>query len=619
MAKGKKLKNAACQKNDILILKIIDMGNEGEGVARKEGYTLFVKDAITGDVIRGKVMKARKNFGYVKLLDILTPSPYRVEPECPVSRQCGGCQLQHCSYDRQLEWKEEKIANCLRRIGGQAVLTPREAAAGRDKAAENALEKIPPVNKVAEGALEKFPPVDKVAETAFEKSAPGEEGAIVMEPIMGMEQPRHYRNKAQFPVGMNREGKLAVGFYAGRTHQIVENRDCMIQHPCNRILIDAVLEYMEECGVAAYDEVAHRGLVRHILIRVGVHTGEVMLCLVINGKKLPEKDKLVEKILSLDLSDCGELRVASICLNNNMEKTNAILGQEVSVLSGTKYIEDRIGDITFRISPLSFYQVNPEQTKKLYDTALEYAELTGEEVVWDLYCGIGTISLFLAQRAKKVCGVEIVPQAVEDARENARLNGIENVEFFAGAAEDVVPAKYEESSGTLRADVVVVDPPRKGCDETLLRTVVQMRPERIVYVSCDPATLARDVKYLGENGYGMERVRGCDMFGMGYHVETVVQLSLKKDAPKIEVTMEPEEESYYTPEEKATYPKIREYVKEKYGVDVHTSYIAEVKRMCGLDMGENYNKFKKENSVVRHCPQEKVVYIKDALKYYGLI
>lgn len=492
MAKGKKPENGVCQKNDILTLEIVDMGNEGEGVARIEGYTLFVKDAITGDVIRGKVMKARKHFGYAKLLEILKPSPCRVEPACPVARQCGGCQLQHCSYEKQLEWKEQKIANCLRRIGGQTVVTPLEAAAG---------------NGLGDGSVS------------------DDRKPIVMEPIMGMNQPFHYRNKAQFPVGVNGEGKLVAGFYAGRTHQIVEHRDCMIQHPCNQILVDAVLEYMEACGVSAYDEAAHRGLVRHILIRVGVHTGEIMLCLVINGKSIPQERELVDKILSLDLSQIGKLRVTSICLNHNTEKTNAILGREVSVLSGRGYIEDCIGDITYRISPLSFYQVNPGQTKKLYDTALEYAGLTGNEVVWDLYCGIGTISLFLARRAKKVCGVEIVSQAVEDGIENARLNGIENVEFFAGAAEDVVPAKYHESGGTLRADVVVLDPPRKGCDEALLETVVRMEPERIVYVSCDPATLARDVKYLGENGYELRRVRGCDMFGMGYHVECVVLMS----------------------------------------------------------------------------------------------
>ena len=516
MAKGKKPENGVCQKNDILTLEIVDMGNEGEGVARIEGYTLFVKDAITGDVIRGKVMKARKHFGYAKLLEILKPSPCRVEPACPVARQCGGCQLQHCSYEKQLEWKEEKIANCLRRIGGQAVVTPREISRSLNQERQAGLGGSV-LSDVALGD-------DDLDDAVSGDSVSGDDNFVAMEPMMGMKQPWHYRNKAQFPVGVNQEGKLVAGFYAGRTHQIVEHRDCMIQHPCNQILVDAVLEYMGACGVSAYDEAAHRGLVRHILIRVGVHTGEIMLCLVINGKSIPQERELVDKILSLDLSQLGKLRVSSICLNHNTEKTNAILGREVSVLSGRGYIEDCIGDITYRISPLSFYQVNPEQTKKLYDTALEYAGLTGNEVVWDLYCGIGTISLFLARRAKKVCGVEIVSQAVEDGIENARLNGIENVEFFAGAAEDVVSAKYHESGGTLRADVVVLDPPRKGCDEALLETVVRMEPERIVYVSCDPATLARDVRFLGEYGYELRRVRGCDMFGMGYHVESVCLL-----------------------------------------------------------------------------------------------
>lgn len=493
---GKKPDRMVCQKNDILTLDIVDMGNEGEGVARLEGYTLFVKDALPGDVIRGKVMKTRKHFGYVRLLEILTPSPNRVEPECPVARQCGGCQLQHCSYEKQLEWKEEKIAGCLRRIGGQQVVIPGE----------------------------NFSQIDNL---------------VVMEPIMGMEQPRNYRNKAQFPVGLNKDGKLTVGFYAGRTHQIIENTDCMIQHPCSRVLVETVLKYMEEWNISPYDEKTQKGLVRHILIRVGVHTGEVMLCLVINGKMLPHRDKLVEMLLAQDLQETGNkdvspkkdmpsLHMASICLNHNTKKTNAILGEKVTVLYGRGKIEDSIGNLTYRISPLSFYQVNPEQTKKLYDTALEFAGLTGEEVVWDLYCGIGTISLFLAQRAKKVCGVEIVPQAIEDARENARINHMDNVEFFVGAAEDVVPARYRESGGMLRADVVVLDPPRKGCDEKLLETVVHMEPKRVVYVSCDPATLARDVKYLCERGYTLKRVRGCDMFGLGYHTECVVLIQ-KKD------------------------------------------------------------------------------------------
>ncbi len=340
----------------------------------------------------------------------------------------------------------------------------------------------------------------------------------------------------------------------------------------------------------------------------------------------------MDKILSLDLSQIGKLRVSSICLNHNTEKTNAILGREVSVLSGRGYIEDCIGDITYRISPLSFYQVNPEQTKKLYDTALEYAGLTGNEVVWDLYCGIGTISLFLARRAKKVCGVEIVSQAVEDGIENARLNGIENVEFFAGAAEDVVPAKYHESGGTLRADVVVLDPPRKGCDEALLETVVRMEPERIVYVSCDPATLARDVKYLGENGYELRRVRGCDMFGMGYHVETVVLLSHKSPDSVINVTVEfgegegkvpldaiAERAKKYQPKPKITYKMIQEYVEKKYGFKVHTAYIAEVKRLLGLTMYDAPNATEELKQPRKRPPKEKVEAITEALKYFEVI
>lgn len=331
--------------------------------------------------------------------------------------------------------------------------------------------------------------------------------------------------------------------------------------------------------------------------------------------------------------------MTSVSVSINTEKTNVIMGTEIHNLWGESTIEDTIhvrdmqkenypytGDaLTFKISPLSFYQVNPVQTEKLYSLALEYAGLTGKETVWDLYCGIGTISLFLAGKAKKVCGVEIIPQAIDDARENAKRNHIENAEFFVGKAEEVLPEFYKKASTEassdemLHPDVIVVDPPRKGCDDACLNTMLRMQPERIVYVSCDSATLARDLKILCDGGYEIRKVRGVDQFGMTVHVETVVKLSLKKDTPKIEVTMKPDEESNYTPEEKATYPKIKEYVKNKYGVNVHTSYIAQVKRMCGLDMGENYNKSKKENPEVKKCPQEKVEYIKDALRHYNMI
>lgn len=464
-----------CEKNDELILDITDMGTEGEGIGRIEGYTLFVKDAITGDKVRVKVMKTKKRFGYARLLEIITPSKWRVEPLCPVARKCGGCQLQHCSYEKQLEWKQQKVADCIERIGGIDV---------KD----------------------------------------------IIEPIIKMENPYHYRNKAQFPVGYDKEGNIVTGFYAGRTHSIIPCMDCDIQHPANSIILRAVLGFMKENDITAYNEKECKGLVRHILTRIGMKTGEIMVCLIINGKKLPHQDSLVDRLLSCSFDgigtggNSGSLAIKSISLNINTGNTNVILGDKVKTIYGKPYIEDFIGDIKYRISPLSFYQVNPMQTKRLYETALEYADLKGGEVVWDLYCGIGTISLFLAQKAAKVCGVEIVPQAVEDAKINAKLNQMDNVEFFAGAAEDVVPEQYAKSNGKLKADVVTIDPPRKGCDEKLLETVIKMEPKKIVYVSCDPATLARDLKYLVQNGYRLERVRACDMFGQSYHVETVACL-----------------------------------------------------------------------------------------------
>ena len=540
-------------------LEIDDMGTDGEGIGHKEGYTLFVKDALVGDIVRVKVIKAKKKFGYGRLMEVITPSPWRVEPACDCARQCGGCQIQHCSYEKQLAWKEKKVRDCLQRIGG--------------------FEEIP------------------------------------MEPVMGMDEPYHYRNKAQYPVGYDKEGNLVAGFYAGRTHSIIPNTDCAIQHPCNHMILETILAFMKQYDISAYEEKKHTGLVRHILTRVGKYTGEVMVCLIINGNKLPHQDKLVEMLLQCPF----DYEIKSICLNINKEKTNRILGEKVVPIYGQTYIEDRIGNITYRISPLSFYQVNPEQTQKLYGTALEYADLKGDEVVWDLYCGIGTISLFLAQKAARVCGVEIVPQAIEDARENARRNGFTNAEFFVGAAEDVVPEQYEQSGGSLRADVVTLDPPRKGCDEKLLRTVVQMEPERIVYVSCDPATLARDLKYLCREGYELKRVRACDMFGHSSHVETVVLLSQQKPDDTIEIDLDLDELDATSAELKATYQEIKDYVLKEFGLKVSNLYISQVKRKCGIEVGENYNLPKSENARVPQCPKEKEDAIMAALKYFAMI
>lgn len=448
-------------KNDLFTVLIEDMSDTGEGIGKVDGYIWFIKDAVIGDEVEAKVMKMKKSYGFARLIRVINPSPDRVEARCPVARQCGGCQLQAMSYEAQLKFKEKKIYNNLRRIG-------------------------------------KFT-----------------EDQIHMLPILGMENPWRYRNKAQFPFGMNKDGVTITGFYAGRTHSIIENEDCLLGAEVNKEILGRIKGFMNAYGVKPYDEESHTGLVRHALIRVGFKTGEIMVCLVINGKKLPYGEFLVESLREIP-------GMTSISYSINQEKTNVIMGKEVVSLFGPGYITDYIGNVKYRISPLSFYQVNPVQTEKLYGTALEFAGLTGDEVVWDLYCGIGTISLFLAQKAKKVYGVEIVPQAIEDARENARINGIENVEFFVGKAEEVLPEQFEKNK--VHADVIVVDPPRKGCDQVCLETIVKMRPEKVVYVSCDSATLARDLRYLVDWGYELGEVRGCDLFPGSVHTESIVLL-----------------------------------------------------------------------------------------------
>jgi 23S rRNA (uracil1939-C5)-methyltransferase len=448
---------ALLKKNDQVEIRIEDIGSEGEGIGRYEGYTLFVKDTVMGDVALVQVTKTGKTYGYARLMKLLEASPYRVEPRCPVAARCGGCQLMHVDYAKQLEYKENKVRNCLTRIGG--------------------FTEIP------------------------------------MEPVCGMEEPYYYRNKSQYPIGRNKDGSIAIGFYAGRTHSIIDTSHCFIGAKVNEDIIAIVRSFIETYKLDPYVEETHKGLIRHVLTRVGYRTGEIMVCLVINGRELPHSEELVESLKKIN-------GMKSICLNVNKEKTNVILGDKIISLWGEPYITDYIGDIKYQISPLSFYQVNPVQTKKLYDMALEYADLHGEETVWDIYCGIGTISLFLAQKAKKVYGVEIVPQAIEDAKKNALINNITNTEFFVGAAEEVLPAKYKEEK--IYADVIVVDPPRKGCDQSLLDTILAMAPKRVVYVSCDPATLARDLKYLCDKDYELKRVRAVDQFSHSTHVETVV-------------------------------------------------------------------------------------------------
>lgn len=461
------------RKNETAVVKIEDIGVNGEGIGKVDGYTLFVKDAVIGDVVEVKVMKAKKNYGYAKLINVLEPSKDRVQAKCSVARQCGGCQIQELSYEKQLEFKEKKVRGNLERIGGFS--------------------------------------------SEFLDS--------VMEEICGMDNPFHYRNKAQFPFGTDKNGQIVTGFYAGRTHQIIPNMECALGCEENGKILKIIVDFMNKYHISAYDEKTGKGFVRHALLRFGFTTKEIMVCLVVNGDNFPHSEKLVDNLRKIE-------GMTSITYSVNKENTNVIMGKSIHLLWGQTYITDYIGNVKYQISPLSFYQVNPKQTENLYQYALEYAGLTGEETVWDLYCGIGTISLFLAQKAKKVYGVEIVPQAIEDAKRNADINGIENAEFFVGKAEEILPEYYEnyarEHDGEKAyADVIVVDPPRKGCDETLLRTMTDMSPERIVYVSCDSATLARDLKYLCENGYELRKVRAVDMFPNTVHVETVCLLHRK--------------------------------------------------------------------------------------------
>ena len=555
------------RKNDIVTLEIVDCGTDGEGIGKADGFTVFVKDAVIGDTVTAKIMKAKKNYGYGRLMEILNASPYRVEPVCPSARQCGGCQLQAVSYEEQKVFKEKKLRGHLERIGG----------------------------------FTEFP----------------------MEPLIGMDDPYHYRNKAQFPVGRNKEGRIVTGFYAGRTHAIIENRDCALGIPQNKDVLDRVIAHMEKYNIAPYDEATGKGLVRHIFVRYGFFTGELMVCLIINGQDLPHQRELVEKL-------CEIPGMTSISLNMNKKRSNVILGDKVKTIWGEDYITDKIGDISYEISPLSFFQVNPKQTWKLYSKALEYADLHGEETVWDLYCGIGTISLFLAQKAKFVRGVEIVPAAIEDAKRNAQINHIENVEFFVGKAEEVLPREYEKNG--VYADVIVVDPPRKGCDEMLLKTILKMQPKRVVYVSCDSATLARDLRFLCDNGYELKKVCGVDQFPQTVHVETVVLLSHKKPDGHINVKVEfgegegkvsldniAKRAEEYKPKERVTYKMIKEYIEAKYGFKVHTAYIAEVKRDLGLPMYDAPNAVEELKQPRKHPTAEKVEAIKDALKHFEVI
>lgn len=444
------------KKNEYYKMIVDNLGSNGEGIGKIAGYTIFVEGALPEEEIEVKIIKTKKNYGFGKLVKILKPSSERIEPVCEIFNKCGGCDIQHLSYERQLEYKKQKVEDALSRIG--------------------------------------------------------EIVDVKVENTIGMDNPYNYRNKVQLPVG-GTKGIIDIGFYAKRSHRIIETTSCHLQDKENEEIINIIKAYMMENNVRPYDEKNHKGLIRHIVTRKSNKDGSINITIVINGNKLPNQDLLINRLSSLD-------NIKGICLNINKEKTNVIFGQEIKTIWGQDYIIDSISDIEYKITPKSFYQVNPKQTKILYEKALEYADLDGDEIVWDAYCGIGTITLFLAKKAKKVYGVEIVEEAINDAIENARLNDINNVEFFIGKAEEIITKKYKEEN--IIADVIVVDPPRKGCDEALLNTIIKMEPKKLVYVSCDPATLARDLKILVANGYKVMKVQPVDMFPQTVHVETVV-------------------------------------------------------------------------------------------------
>lgn len=451
-------KNIPVQKNKIYSLQIHGLGHRGEGIGKIDGFTIFVEGAIPGDEIKTKIIKVKNNYAIGRLEKVIAPSTDRISPPCPIAEKCGGCQIQQIDYQKQLEYKTQLVKDNIERIG-------------------------------------------KIKD-------------IIIHPTIGMKDPWNYRNKAQFPIG--EEGGVVLGFYASKSHKIISTDQCLIQHPINDKIIKIVKEFINGFGISIYNEEQYEGLLRHVVTKVGFTTGEIMVVLVINGESLLHSEKLVNRLKE------SIPNISSVYLNINKKRGNVILGKDNRLLYGKEYIVDYIGDIRFEISPLSFFQINPVQTKVLYEKALEYANLEGNEIVYDAYCGIGTISLFLAKKAKKVIGVEIVEQAIEDAKRNAKINNIENVEFYAGKAEEIIPKLYRQGD---QADVIVVDPPRKGCDEKLLDTIIQMKPQHMVYVSCNPSTLARDLNYLEKGGFKAVEVQPVDMFPHTMHVECVVLMS----------------------------------------------------------------------------------------------
>ena len=539
-------------KNQIYEAEITDYTAEGQGVAHIEGCAVFIPNAVAGEKVRVRVEKAQKTWAAGKIVEILEKSPHRVNRECEVAKLCGGCDFWHMDYAEETRLKAQRVKNCLNRIGG-----------------EN-LEEVP---------------------------------------ILAAPDCHGYRNKAQYPVAV-KKGRAYAGFYRAGTHDVVENARCRILPEEIDAAKDAVIDYVNQYRVSVYDETTGKGLLRHIYVRRGAVSGQILVCLAVNGEKIPRPEALVQRLNGIP-------GFTTLVLSVNTKRGNAVLGDRFLTLHGPGYIEDTLCGLNFRLSPRSFYQVNHHQAQRLYEMAISQAEITKADTVLDLYCGVGTITLAMAGAAGKVIGVEVVPQAVADARDNAVRNGILNAEFFCG---DAGQAALELEKSGVRPDVVVVDPPRKGLNADTIEALRRMSPKRIVYVSCDPATLARDVALLKERSYTLKTAAAADLFPRCAHVETVVLLSKGEiDSKKVRVEFSLEDMDMSEFQDGATYPQIKEYVLEHTGLKVSNLYISQIKRKCGIGVGKNYNLPKSEDSRQPQCPPEKEKAIREAFKYFGII
>ena len=545
------------QKNQVLTLQVERLSSDGSGVAHSpEGETVFIPGAAPGDEARVRIVKDCKRYAFGILDEVLTPSPDRIPVDCVVAGPCGGCSLRHLDYAAELRAKQENVADAFARIGGLDV----------------------PVL-----------------------------------PIVGSPEIDRYRNKVQFPVGTDKAGRPCIGFYAGHTHRIVPCPDCRLQPCVLNEIGNTLCAFFAEKGIHPYNEETGKGLVRHIFLRRGAHSGQIMVCLVCTRAKIPSADELCTRLKEA-FPD-----IVTILLNVNAKNTNVILGSETHTLYGQGYIEDTLCGVPVQLGPLSFYQVNTLAAEQLYGIAAEYAQLTPDDLLLDLYCGMGTIGLSMADHCRELVGVEIVPEAIESAKANAARMGAAisaKSRFFCA---DAGQAAAQLAAEGLHPDVVMLDPPRKGCDEATLSAVVRMAPRRVVYVSCNPATAARDAAWLEQNGYHAEKVQPVDLFPRTKHVETVCLLSKLNAKQHIEIDLDMDELDLTDAEKKATYQEIKDYVLEHSGLKVSSLYIAQVKQKCGISERANYNKPKSEDAKQPQCPPDKERAIKEALKHFGMI